>query len=105
MFRLAVSFPQRGVVTLATDIPGPGRRLTLGGRNVVELWPCIPIALRVRTTVAILSNRDRLSFWVTGDYDTTPDIRTISSGITTEIAVLPAHAHDRWPGTVHRPVG
>ncbi|MGW4066312.1 wax ester/triacylglycerol synthase family O-acyltransferase [Nocardia grenadensis] len=105
VFRLAVSFPQRGVVTFATDIPGPGRRLTLGGRKVLELWPCIPIALRVRTTVAILSYRDRLTFGITGDYDTTPDIRTIASGIATEIAVLVAHARDRRPPTVHRPVG
>lgn len=95
VFRLAVSFPQRGVVALATNIPGPRHRLTLGGRKVIELWPCIPIAMRVRTTIAILSYLDQLTFGVTGDYDTTPDIETISSGITTEIAVLLAHARDR----------
>ncbi|RDI51142.1 hypothetical protein [Nocardia mexicana] len=34
---LAVSrFPQRGVGALATIVPGPGRRLTLHGRDVVE---------------------------------------------------------------------
>ncbi|MGY1949053.1 wax ester/triacylglycerol synthase family O-acyltransferase [Nocardia asiatica] len=95
VFRLAVSFPQRGVVALATNIPGPRHRLTLGGRNVIELWPCIPIAMRVRTTIAILSYLDRLTFGITGDYDTTPDIETMSSSITTEIAVLLAHARDR----------
>ncbi|WP_040786417.1 wax ester/triacylglycerol synthase family O-acyltransferase [Nocardia pneumoniae] len=92
VFRLASSFPQRGVSALATNIPGPGHRLTLGGRNVVQLWPCIPIAMRVRTTIAILSYLDQLTFGITGDYDTTPDIDTISSGITTELAVLLAHA-------------
>ncbi|NKY32931.1 wax ester/triacylglycerol synthase family O-acyltransferase [Nocardia speluncae] len=90
--RLAVAFPQRGVVTLATDIPGPQRLLTLGGRTVHELWPCIPIAMRIRTSVAVLSYRDQLTFGITGDYDTTPDIHTLSSGITAEIAVLAAHA-------------
>ncbi|MGW5383161.1 wax ester/triacylglycerol synthase family O-acyltransferase [Nocardia sp. NPDC003963] len=102
VFRLAVSFPQRGVVTLATDIPGPRRCLLLGGRTVLELWPCIPIALRVRTTVAILSYRDQLSFGVTGDYDTTPDIATLSSGIASEIAVLAAHARDRRAASARR---
>lgn len=92
VFRLALRFPQRGVGALATDIPGPRHRLTLGGREVVELWPCIPIALRVRTTIAILNYRDRLTFGITGDYDTAPDIDMIASGISTEIAVLLAHA-------------
>lgn len=107
IFRLASWFPQRGVGALATNIPGPGRRLTLGGREVVELWPCIPIALRVRTTIAILSYLDRLTFGITGDYDTTPDIDTIASGIATEIAVLLAHArgqqtpHQLQPATGH----
>ncbi|MGY1901112.1 WS/DGAT domain-containing protein [Nocardia gipuzkoensis] len=95
VFRLAVSFPQRGVVALATDIPGPRHRLTLGGRKITELWPIIPIALRVRTTIAILSYLDRLTFGITGDYDTTPDIDSISASITTEMAVLLTHARDR----------
>ncbi|WP_068054967.1 wax ester/triacylglycerol synthase family O-acyltransferase [Nocardia xishanensis] len=104
VFRLAVSFPQRGVVALATNIPGPRHRLTLGGREVIELWPCIPIAMRVRTTIAILSYLDHLTFGITGDYDTTPDIETISSSITTEIAVLLAHARDRQASRRPRPV-
>ncbi|MGY2126585.1 wax ester/triacylglycerol synthase family O-acyltransferase [Nocardia gipuzkoensis] len=104
VFRLAVSFPQRGVVALATNIPGPRHRLTLGGRKITELWPCIPIALRVRTTIAILSYLDRLTFGITGDYDTTPDIDSISASITTEIAVLLAHARDRRASQRPRPV-
>ncbi|MEV6326068.1 hypothetical protein AB0M45_33615 [Nocardia sp. NPDC051787] len=48
--------------------------------------------MRVRTTIAILGYLDQLTFAITGDYDTTPDIDTIASGITTEIAVLLAHA-------------
>ncbi|WP_157777785.1 WS/DGAT domain-containing protein [Nocardia terpenica] len=92
IFRLASRFPQSGVSALATDIPGPRHRLTLGERDVLEMWPCIPIALRVRTTIAILSYADRLTFGITGDYDTTPDLDTIASGIATEIAVLLAHA-------------
>ncbi|MFF0533342.1 wax ester/triacylglycerol synthase family O-acyltransferase [Nocardia amikacinitolerans] len=95
LFRLAVSFPQRGVAAFATNIPGPRYRLTLGGRKVIELWPCIPIAMRVRTTIAILSYLDQLTFGITADYDTTPDIDTISASITTEIAVLLANARDR----------
>ncbi|WP_040796561.1 wax ester/triacylglycerol synthase family O-acyltransferase [Nocardia higoensis] len=92
IFRIAAWFPQRGVSALATNIPGPKHRLTLGGREVLEIWPCIPIAMRVRTTVAILSYVDQLTFGITGDYDTTPDIEILASGVATEIAVLLAHA-------------
>ncbi|MGW0179131.1 wax ester/triacylglycerol synthase family O-acyltransferase [Nocardia sp. NPDC003345] len=104
VFRLATRFPQRGVGAFATNIPGPRHRLTLGGRDVVELWPFIPIAMRVRTTVAILGYRDQLTFGITGDYDTTPDIATVSAGIATETAVLLAHARART-ATGHNPVG
>lgn len=95
VFRLASFYPQQGVAALATNIPGPRHRLAVGGREVAELWPCIPIALRVRTTIAILSYVDQLTFGVTGDYDTTPDIDQIASGIATEVLVLLAHARDR----------
>ncbi|MFQ6328675.1 wax ester/triacylglycerol synthase family O-acyltransferase [Nocardia sp. CWNU-33] len=104
VFRLALWFPQRGVGALATNIPGPGRRLTIGDQEVVELWPCIPIALRVRTTIAILSYLDQLIFGITGDYDTTPDIDTIASGVATEIAVLLARARGRPPPRRPQPV-
>ncbi|MTE15216.1 wax ester/triacylglycerol synthase family O-acyltransferase [Nocardia aurantiaca] len=95
VFRTASRFPQRGVGVLATNIPGPPHRLTLGGRKVLEIWPCIPIAMRVRTTVAVLSYTDQLTFGITGDYDTNPDIDEIASGIATEVAVLLAHARGR----------
>ncbi|MFE3798791.1 wax ester/triacylglycerol synthase family O-acyltransferase [Nocardia tengchongensis] len=95
VFRAASRVPQRGVGALATNIPGPRHWLTLGGRKVLEIWPAIPIAMRVRTTVAILSYADQLNFGITGDYDTTPDIEEIASGIATEVAVLLAHARGR----------
>ncbi|WP_068001049.1 wax ester/triacylglycerol synthase family O-acyltransferase [Nocardia pseudobrasiliensis] len=97
VFRLASWIPQRGVGALATNIPGPRHQLSLGGREVLEMWPCIPIALRVRITIAILSYAERLTFGITGDYDTAPDIDVIASGIATEIAVLLAHARGRRP--------
>ncbi|WP_280497805.1 hypothetical protein [Nocardia asiatica] len=61
-------------------------------------WPR-KTASRVRTTIAILSYVDRLTFGITGDYDTTADIDTISAGITTETAALLAHARDRQATT------
>ncbi|WP_309231713.1 WS/DGAT domain-containing protein [Nocardia sp. SYP-A9097] len=89
---MAAYYPQRAVTAPATNIPGPRQRLAMGGRSVVELWPCIPIALRMRTTVAILSYGDQLTFGITGDYDTTPDLDALAGQIAAEIPVLLAHA-------------
>ncbi|WP_024805043.1 wax ester/triacylglycerol synthase family O-acyltransferase [Nocardia sp. BMG51109] len=97
IFRTVARFPQRGVGALATNVPGPRRPLWLDGREVLEIWPCIPVALRVRTTVAILSYADRLTFGITGDYDTTPDIDILAAGVAAEIDALLDHARTRRP--------
>lgn len=86
--RLAARFPQRGVVGLATNVPGPRHPLAWQGREVVELLPAVPIALRLRTAIAILSYHDRLVFGITGDYDSTPDIEVLTEGIRCAVAEL-----------------
>ncbi len=90
--RLAAHFPQRGVGALATNVAGPRRELTVYGAKVLELLPCVPIAMRLRTAIAILSYGDHLAFGITGDYDTTPDIDLIADGIREGIAELLARA-------------
>jgi WS/DGAT/MGAT family acyltransferase len=103
LFRMATRFPQRGVGALATNVPGPRGPVMLQGHEVIEMWPCMPIAMRLRTTIAILSYDGQLSFGITGDYDSTPDIETLTAGIETEIAVLSAHARGhREPGGTPR---
>ncbi|NUP25395.1 MAG: DUF1298 domain-containing protein, partial [Nocardia sp.] len=86
--RLAARFPQRAVGALATDVPGPKRELTLYGRRVLELWPAAPIAMRLRTAVAVLSYHEQLVFGITGDFDSTPDIGVLASGIQREVGEL-----------------
>ncbi|WP_040783449.1 wax ester/triacylglycerol synthase family O-acyltransferase [Nocardia pneumoniae] len=93
--RLMARFPQRSVGALATNVPGPRHELTLGGQKVLELLPAVPIAMRVRTGIAILSYADHLTFGITGDYDTAPDIAVIADGIGREIQRLREHAEVR----------
>ncbi|WP_458685607.1 wax ester/triacylglycerol synthase family O-acyltransferase [Nocardia tengchongensis] len=93
--RLWSHLPQRGVTAVATNIPGPRRTLTVLGREVLELIPAIPIAMRLRTGIAILSYGDQLTFGITGDYDSTPDLERIADGIHTAIADLLAVARAR----------
>ena len=86
--RLAMRFPQRQVSTVTTNVPGPRETLYALGRELQEVLPYVPIADRVRIGVAIFSYRDTLTFGITGDYDTAPDLAVLTDGITASVAEL-----------------
>ncbi|WP_067537026.1 WS/DGAT/MGAT family O-acyltransferase [Nocardia crassostreae] len=93
--RLVSRLPQRGVTAVATNIPGPRHPLTVHGRKVLDLLPAVPIAMRLRTGIAILSYGDELNFGITGDYDTTPDIDILADEIQHGIGELLSAARSR----------
>ncbi|HWT49056.1 MAG TPA: WS/DGAT domain-containing protein, partial [Mycobacterium sp.] len=95
--RLLTRLPQRSVVTLATNVPGPRQRLQILGRPVEELLPIPPIALQLRTVISMLSYVDELVFGITADYDATPDVDELASGIELGIARLVTRALARKP--------
>jgi diacylglycerol O-acyltransferase len=88
--RLLTRLPQRGVVALATNVPGPRGHQSLMGRQVLEILPIPPIALQLRTGVAMLSYADKFIFGITADYDTAPDIEALAAGIEDGVAQLVA---------------
>lgn len=90
--RALTSLPQRGVVTLATNVPGPQQRLQVMGREVVRMLPVPPVALGLRTAVAILSYGDELVFGITTDFDSFPDVDELAAGIGAAVAALSAAA-------------
>ncbi|WP_101952339.1 wax ester/triacylglycerol synthase family O-acyltransferase [Mycobacterium sp. 3519A] len=100
--RALTRLPQRGVVTLATNVPGPRKRLRLMGREVLRLLPIPPLALHLQTGIAIMSYADHLVFGVIGDYDAAPDIDELANGIETAVARLTALSAGHWRST---PVG
>ncbi|WP_406815387.1 WS/DGAT/MGAT family O-acyltransferase [Mycobacterium sp. M23085] len=79
--RLLMRLPQRAVVALATNVPGPRGQQRLMGRRVLEILPIPPIALQLRTGIAMVSYADSFAFGITADYDTAPDIEALASGI------------------------
>ncbi|MDH6197618.1 diacylglycerol O-acyltransferase [Mycobacterium frederiksbergense] len=100
--RALTRLPQRGVVTVATNVPGPRSRLRLMGREVVRLLPIPPLALQLRTGIAIMSYADSLVFGVIGDYDATPDVDELAKGIERAIERLTVISTGHWRST---PVG
>jgi len=86
--RLGFRFPQRDIVTVTTNVPGPRQTLFCLGRPLVEIIPYVPIASSVRIGVAIFSYCDQIIFGITGDYETTPDLDVLAQGITDGVAAL-----------------
>jgi diacylglycerol O-acyltransferase / wax synthase len=79
--RALTRLPQRSVTALATNVPGPRNTMQIMGHNVIGLLPIPPIALQLRTGIAMLSYADDLIFGITGDYDAAPDVDELAEGI------------------------
>jgi len=94
LIRFLTRLPQRGIVTLATNVPGPRRQLQMMGREVARLLPIPPIALRLRTGVAVLSYANDLVFGITADYDAAADVDALANGIAMAVARLEMLSQD-----------
>ncbi|MCV6985582.1 wax ester/triacylglycerol synthase family O-acyltransferase [Mycobacterium shinjukuense] len=87
---LLTRLPQRGVVTVATNVPGPRQPLRVMGRRVVAVFPVPPLAMQLRTAVAMLSYADDLYFGILADYDAVDDVDELARGIERAVARLVA---------------
>ncbi|BBZ76851.1 diacylglycerol O-acyltransferase [Mycolicibacterium anyangense] len=93
--RLLSRLPQRSVVTVVTNVPGPRTPVTIMGHQVVRLLPIPPIAAGFRTGIAIFSYADELAFGLLVDFDAAPDIDELARGIERGVARLSALADTR----------
>ncbi|HEV7192329.1 MAG TPA: wax ester/triacylglycerol synthase family O-acyltransferase [Jatrophihabitantaceae bacterium] len=83
-----VRVPQRSVVTVVTNVPGPTGPLYLLGHRLRELYPYVPIADRLRLGVAIASYDGTLYFGVTADRDHIQDVDMVTRSIEDELREL-----------------
>jgi WS/DGAT/MGAT family acyltransferase len=86
--RLAYRLPQHEIVTVTTNVPGPRVPLYGMGRKLLEIIPYVPIATTLRTGISIFTYCDHVTFGITGDYNTTPDLGVLSHSIEDGIAEL-----------------
>jgi diacylglycerol O-acyltransferase len=86
--RFRYRIPQRQIVTVTTNVPGPRQPLYCLGRRLVEILPYVPLSSTVRIGVSILSYCDQITFGITGDYDTSPDIGVLAHGIENGVTGL-----------------
>jgi WS/DGAT/MGAT family acyltransferase len=92
--RLLTRLPQKSVTALATNVPGPRGRQRVMGREVLEILPIPPIALHLRTGIAMVSYADSFFFGITADFDSAPDIDKLARGIEDAVEHLAAVGRD-----------
>lgn len=93
--RLLTRLPQKAVTALATNVPGPRGQQQVLGRKVLEILPIPPIALHLRTGIAMLSYAGRFSFGITADFDSAPDVELLARGIEDGVRRLAEATGDR----------
>ncbi|OJZ66269.1 diacylglycerol O-acyltransferase [Mycobacterium paraffinicum] len=86
--------PQRAIVALTTNVPGPRHRLRLMGKTMERLLPIPPTAVQLSTGVAVLSYGDELVFGITAEPGAAFDVKQLAAGIELGMARLVALSQD-----------
>jgi diacylglycerol O-acyltransferase len=86
--RIAMRLPQRSLVTVTTNVPGPRDPLYLLGRPIREILPYVPIAVGMRVGVSVLTYAGQAAFGVTTDFTAGPDAATFARAIVDELGAL-----------------
>jgi len=95
LLRTVLHLPQRSVVTVTTNVPGPREPLYLRGRQMLRLLPYVPIAGGVRIGIAILSYCDELAIGVTADFDSGNDVEVLLRAAEQDLHALVSESTDR----------
>ena len=79
---------QRFFNLVVTNIPGPQMPLYLLGRELVGLYPVVPLARRQAIGIAIMSYNGRLGFGLLADFDALPDLDLIAVALQDAVVAL-----------------
>ena len=88
LLRKSFGLPQREIVTVTTNVPGPREPLYWMGRRLEEIIPYVPIASRVRIGISIFSYDNSITFGITADYAANPDLDVLARGIENGVSEL-----------------
>ncbi len=79
---------QRAFNPVVTNVPGPQIPLYTLGREMLEVYPVLPLSGNTTLGVALLSYNGSVGFGLLGDYETTQDIGELAEGIEKSLAEL-----------------
>jgi hypothetical protein len=79
---------QRAFNLVVTNVPGPQFPLYLLGRELLGLFPMVPLAKRQGVCFGIMSYNGQVNFGLIGDYDAVPDLEVLASDLEASLAEL-----------------
>jgi diacylglycerol O-acyltransferase len=79
---------QRFFNTVITNVPGPQLPLYLLGRELLDIFPMVPLAANEAVCFGIMSYNGGINFGLTADYDSIPDLETLAGDLEASVAEL-----------------
>ena len=79
---------QRVFNLVITNVPGPQHPLYLMGRQMLEIFPMVPLAQNQALGVAIMSYDGGIYFGLNADYDALPDLDELAGDFRDELSEL-----------------
>ncbi len=76
---------QRLFNLVVTNVPGPQQPLYLLGRQMLAIYPLVPLAANTALGIAVLSYNGRLDFGLNGDFDQLPDLEELADELSRSI--------------------
>jgi WS/DGAT/MGAT family acyltransferase len=76
---------QRFFNLVVTNVPGPQFPLYLLGRELLSVYPMVPLAKRQSVCFAIMSYNGQVNFGLTGDYDAMADLDALAGDVSFSI--------------------
>ena len=86
---------QRFFNLVVTNIPGPQIPLYVLGREMLALFPMVPLAQNQAVCVGIMSYNGNLHFGLIGDFDAMPDLDSLALDLEAAIDELSAAAPEK----------
>jgi WS/DGAT/MGAT family acyltransferase len=95
-----VSIRQRFINLVITNVPGPQFPLEMAGRELLDIFPMVPLGMNLGLGVAIVSYNGTLNFGLVGDFKIMDDLDELACDLTDALAELGEAAGLRVrPGT------
>jgi hypothetical protein len=79
---------QRAVAAIASDLPGPSRTLTLGGAELVRVWPVALLSANVRVGALGVSYAGRFRISLQTDAEHVPPARVLADAMAEALKAI-----------------
>jgi WS/DGAT/MGAT family acyltransferase len=79
---------QRAFNLVVTNVPGPQFPLYVGGHELLDVFPMVPLAPNQRLGIALMSYNGAINFGLIGDYDSMPDLEDFARHLAESLEEL-----------------